>query len=248
MSSPPVVPFVIFFLGRSGSTYLVEALDSHPFVVAGFEELHTVRKRGGSASDQLECARDFLAPRPAATYHAIGFKTKLHDVLDRGGFRALLGELDARVIVLQRRNAIKWVVSWFNSERLFGLTGDWNLYSSDGRLPPFELDLAMFEERLHEFREGGRFLAEYVHELERPSLWLYYEDLLVDEERALELAQTFLGVEPMRLRGRALKNTPDDLRAIVSNFDELRARYAGTRYEPMFDEVLVDEVQPASVD
>jgi hypothetical protein len=30
----------------------------------------------------------------------------------------------------------------------------------------------------------------------------------------------------------------NDLREAIVNFDELRARYAGTRYESMFDEVL----------
>jgi hypothetical protein len=36
--------------------------------------------------------------------------------------------------------------------------------------------------------------------------------------------------------GKTLKHTSDDLRQVVVNLDELRARYAGTRYAPMFDE------------
>ena len=36
-----------------------------------------------------------------------------------------------------------------------------------------------------------------------------------------------------------LKNTSDDLSESVSNFEALRARYAGTAYEEMFDEKVV---------
>ena len=39
--------------------------------------------------------------------------------------------------------------------------------------------------------------------------------------------------------GQVRKNTNDDLREAVSNFDELRSHYIGTPYEQMFDEVLV---------
>jgi hypothetical protein len=45
-------------------------------------------------------------------------------------------------------------------------------------------------------------------------------------------------VRPQPARARVLKNTHDDLRLAVRNFDELRARYAGTRFEAMFDEVI----------
>ena len=42
----------------------------------------------------------------------------------------------------------------------------------------------------------------------------------------------------MKVTSNSLKVTSDDLRDSVKNFDELRARYVGTPYEPMFDEVL----------
>jgi hypothetical protein len=42
----------------------------------------------------------------------------------------------------------------------------------------------------------------------------------------------------MNLDGATLKHTSDDLRQVVVNFEDLRRRYAGTPYAPMFDEVL----------
>ena len=86
--------------------------------------------------------------------------------------------------------------------------------------------------------EAQRALREYVHALERPTLSLHYEDLIADENEFVRLALSFLGLPVRPVAGRSIKNTSDDLREIVLNLDELRGHFAGTRYAPMFDEVL----------
>jgi hypothetical protein len=50
----------------------------------------------------------------------------------------------------------------------------------------------------------------------------------------------------MSVTGQTLKITSDDLRAAIVNFDQLRANYVGTQYEPMFDEVLLPTVATAN--
>jgi hypothetical protein len=75
--------------------------------------------------------------------------------------------------------------------------------------------------------------------LGRPTLQLYYEDMLRDETAFMGRVFDFLNVTPRAVKGKTLKNTSDDLREAVPNFDVLRARYIGTRYEAMFDEVMV---------
>jgi hypothetical protein len=40
----------------------------------------------------------------------------------------------------------------------------------------------------------------------------------------------------MPVQGRTYKHTPDDLSQVILNLDELRARWSGTLYEPMFDD------------
>ena len=74
-----------------------------------------------------------------------------------------------------------------------------------------------------------------VGKLDRPLLHLDYEDLLADPTAVFHQLLAYLGLPPAPIQGTTLKNTSDDLREVVTNFDELRARYAGTRYEPMFD-------------
>ena len=51
--------FTIFFQGRSGSTYLVEALDSHPRIRCEMERLVGLRKAG--ADGQLKWIEQFFA-------------------------------------------------------------------------------------------------------------------------------------------------------------------------------------------
>jgi hypothetical protein len=74
--------------------------------------------------------------------------------------------------------------------------------------------------------------------LKLPKLPLYYEDLLKDKKEFLNRVFAFLEVEPYPVQDTTLKITRDDLRDVITNFDVLRARYLGTEYETMFDEVV----------
>jgi len=234
-----VTPFVILFVERAGSTYLLTALKAQESILAVTEKLCALRLDGNNASDQLAWAKKFLTPPLAGRYRAIGFKTKLVDVLDPAGFAALLRQRGCRIIQLQRQNTIKAVISTINARRQWEASGSWNLLRESNRLPAFVVDPAEFEDLLQERHRLDADLDEYVRALRLPTLRLVYEDLLRDENAFVGRTVSFLTGKQHALRGTTLKNTGDDLRHAILNFDELRSRYAGTRYEPMFDEVLV---------
>ena len=118
-------------------------------------------------------------------------------------------------------------------------SGTWNLLKESNRLPAFTVDLNEFSELLREREEWDTDLENYVQPLGLPTLTLYYEDLLKDKTTFIQRVFSFLEVKPKPVEGVTLKNTKDNLREVLLNFDELRARYANTGYEPMFDEVLV---------
>lgn len=236
----PITPFVILFEGRTGSTYLVEALDRHPEVHARKEVFASLRGQGWQAEHQVEWLEEFFGnPPEEERIRALGFKTKLRDVLDPEETARVLEKFGASVIVLLRRNRIKHLVSVFNAMRLHEETGDWNLYADSGRLPPLEIDPERFDEWLEERERQRDEIEAYAEALSLSTLRLTYEELLLDEDALLATVFEFLGVEPRKVKGEARKATSDDLREALANFDELRARYEGTRYEPMFDEVLV---------
>jgi hypothetical protein len=233
-----VTPFVILFVERAGSTYLVTALKSHPDVLALTEKLDALRQEGRDAAEQLAWAQGFLTPPLIGRYRAVGFKTKLVDVLDPNGFARLLRSLKCKVIRLQRHNSIKAVVSTLNARRQWEVSGNWNLLDESTRLPAFAVDLDEFEALLRERERLDRELEDYAQYLRLPTLSLLYEGLLRDQHDFIRQVFDFLEVQHRPVVGMTLKNTKDNLREAILNFDELRAKYRGSRYEPMFDEVL----------
>jgi hypothetical protein len=214
-------------------------LSGHPEVIAEKEVLSNEKMKKHGAAAQLQWVREFLTQPVPEGCRAMGFKTKLKDVLHAEGLAHLLKELGPQIILLRRRNLVKLAISLLNADRLHDITGDWNLYNDKDRLPPVPIDSTVFSEYLKGVEKADRENAEYVQQLGLPTLALYYEDLLVKYPATLAKVLAFLDVSFRVVEGQALKTTNDDLRKAIANFVELRSHYVGTPYERMFDEVLV---------
>jgi hypothetical protein len=106
-------------------------------------------------------------------------------------------------------------------------------------MPPMEIELPLFDTYLKEREAADSELQEYVDSLQLPALKIIYEELLVNKDQVLNNVFEFLNVSPKQVQEKTLKHTSDDLRDVILNFDLLKASYAGTPYEIMFDEVLV---------
>jgi hypothetical protein len=227
--------FVLFLVGRVGSTYLTSVLNSHPEIVALGEELRDLEAQGSDA--QLRWAESFLMPPLVGRHQARGFNVKLTHIVDPKQFATLLREKRCYIFHMQRRNRVKAVVSRINGQRLFDKTGMWGLFDDDNRLPPTVIDPTQFDELLKQREKVDQELADYVSHLSLPTLPLYYEDMLLDEQAFLKQVLAFLEVPFQPMHGVTLKITNDALNQAIINFDEIRAKYVGTPYETMFDEV-----------
>ncbi len=198
-----------------------------------------MKKKGRSGKDQLEWASTFFNPSWISRHGALGFKTKIVDVLDPAGFIKLVQSVNCHIIQLHRQNHVKAVISKVNARRLHDRSGNWNLYDESDRMPPLqvkgeELDKLLFERALAE-----RQLDEFVDRIGQPTLKIAYEDLLLDRDGTLANVFSFLRIPVRPVRAKTLKNTSDDLREVLLNFDELRDRHRDTEYGPMFDENLL---------
>lgn len=233
-----VTPYVILFIERDGSTYMISLLTSHPQIQSVYERFAVMRQKGTNGKEQIEWARQFFSPPIITRYRAVGFKTKLVDILDKDAFLHLLREKNVRIIQMQRRNQVKAVVSRINAKRLHDVTGNWNLYNEKERLPAFEIDPDMFHQYLLERIQADEELTNFTEKLNLPTLKMVYEDLLVNRDQVLSRVFDFLGVDPFPVQGKTLKNTSDDLKEVILNFEQLRSKYSGTKFESMFDEVL----------
>ncbi len=231
-----VQPYVLFLIGRVGSTYLMELMNSHPNIHALSEELHDLQEKGSAA--QLQWVRQYFSPPLIGRYKVIGFNTKLEQVLDLHEFGKLMKEFKCKVLNLQRRNRIKGTVSYFVGKKLSESTGMWGLFKDEDRPSAIYIDPVEFDEHLRIREQLQQDQDRYITGLGLPTLPLCYEDLLVNKDDVLQQIFTFLGVKQLPVQAASLKITSDNLRDAILNFDELKAKYIGTQYETMFDEVL----------
>lgn len=244
--------FVVLFEGRSGSTYLIESLASHPQIRAEKEILATLKQRvdRGTAEPnaQLRAVEELFAPGQHE-YNVVGFKTKLKDILDWENLAEVLQKLDTRIILLQRRNRIKLLVSLMNAMQLNEATGDWNLYNESDRQPMIHIDVGEFKQWLDRTEQSNAYLNSYARQLQLPLFEVFYEDIFENAGETFERTCQFLDVPYRSLRGSCIKNTSDDLREVVENFDELKAAFAGTQYEDMFAgaDLIYDRTMNAKV-
>lgn len=232
-----VTRFVILFEGRTGSSYLVSSLATHPRVRAEGEALVRLKDLGHDA--QADWVRRTLAAPLLGKWGAIGFKTKLRDIADREQFAELLREQGVKIIHMQRRNRVKVAISEINCNVLYERTKQYNVYKKEDRLPAIRIEVPDFKEILSMRERLDEELKHFVDGLRLSVMNVFYEDLLLDEENTLNGIYQYLGVPSRMTKGASYKNTSDNLRDALLNFDELRASVAGTSYEKMFDEVLV---------
>lgn len=232
-----VQPFVILFVGRVGSSYLTDLLNAHPNIRSLYDEVTELRDKGAEA--QLSWAEEALTPPLIGRFRAVGFKTKPANLVDIDAFTKLIIDKQCKVIQLVRNNRVKSVVSHLNGRRLAEATGMWGLFKESDRPGAFAIDPEEFDRVMQHREQVDQGLIDYVASLPLPRLELDYEDLLQHRDAVLERAFTFLGVNVQPVEGPSLKITSDDLREVLLNYDELRDRYKGTKYEHMFDEVLV---------
>ncbi len=235
---PQVTPFVILFVERDGSTYMTSLLQEHPDIEAVFERFAVMKQKEQSSQEQLAWAQEYWTPALVSKVGAIGFKTKLVDVLDLEGFSQLLREKRVKIIYMYRRNRIKAVVSRINAKRLHEATGNWNLYEDSDRQPPMRVEIKQFHQFVQERENADDELAAFVKSLNLPFLRIQYEDLQADKDGTLKEVFAFLGVQDIAVQGKTKKHTKDDLREVIMNFDELKSSFANTPYFAMFDEVV----------
>jgi LPS sulfotransferase NodH len=228
--------YVLLFQGRTGSSYLTELFWCDPRIRARGEHISVIRERGGGADEQLAGARGALMPPLFGRHAVVGFKVQLHEVLDTEAFADVLRAAKARVLYMQRRNKVKLTASELMGWRLFRATGKWNIHRDEDRLPPARVEVEEFRAAFDERERKEKRLAAFVRRLGLPTLEIFYEDLQKDEKGTLARVFGHFGLSPRPLKARMVKNNSDDLRAVLSNFDELRAAYAGTPHQAMFDE------------
>jgi LPS sulfotransferase NodH len=256
--------FIILFQGRAGSTFLVDSLRNHPDIYCKSEillkytrslrpgeKIHLPKRiyrqllatYRGSVSERQSIAVERFYDRSASRHYvAAGFKTKVSDIASPEAMKQILESKNVKVIAMVRKNVIKQAVSRIRARILYEKTKgrnpqtSWNLYDEKDRLGPQTIQIAELDKVLKIVIFHNKVMSAFIDLLELPVLHLEYSELLADREASFLRVFEFLGARPLPLKCEVLKNTDDNLRNAILNFDELKKHYANTEFEPMFEE------------
>jgi LPS sulfotransferase NodH len=136
------------------------------------------------------------------------------------------------VIHLKRRNILASHVS----RKIASITGNWTDYAKNtrGKALTFALDFdecqRVFQATRNWESEADAFFAQ------QPKLEVLYEDLAQNFARPLAQVEMFLGLAQSRSQATTPKQARRSLAKTITNYHELKARFAGTPWAEFFTE------------
>ena len=222
--------FVVVTRARTGSNLLISLLNSHPHI-DGRGELFR-RMQGQTVDSRLG---EVFRRRPGRV-EAVGFKIFYYHPLDDDDSPVWdrLGRMeDLYVLHLKRRNVLRTATS----RKLAGSTAVWLDRGRGGSArpkPAVKFSAAALEKAFEQNEAWESTCDERFrdHEL----MEIFYEDLVRGSEEVLAHTARFLGVGPRAMSTSLRQQNPEPLAALISNFDELRLHFRGSRWAAFFDE------------
>jgi hypothetical protein len=235
---PTGVSFVVLTAGRSGSSFIRGALQSHPDVLSFGELLEdpdspqvrdkdvTLREKRADESVRRYCDRIVFAPR--LRYGAVGFKVKYYH-FEGNRLAAYLQERDVVIVHNKRRNILAQSLSLplamrhEFSDRLDDPDHE-GRYRYPVRVDPANV-IARAEDNLETAAAFDRLFRQKL-----PVLDVFYEDFCVSaadgrlrNQAEVDRLLRFLGVQPRPLRSQFARQRWRSYRQLIHNFDELLA-------------------------
>jgi hypothetical protein len=241
--------FLVLAGRRSGTTLLVECLDSHPDIECR-KDVFSIRRRWRYfqvdvksglfypfRTASLQRRIDYILRRRrliesflAETFAPAGLKAKgirlsyeqarkYPDVLP------WILENNVPVVHLIRENGLKAVVSHFTAKKRGFAHATSMVERVTLNLPPGELMAFLMKRE----REVERYRALFR---DRPYCEISYESFLVRKDEETRRLLDFLGIDRyIPLTSRLVKQNPDSLREILENYDEIARTLRGTPFE-----------------
>jgi LPS sulfotransferase NodH len=246
-----VTKFVVLSTQRSGSTWVVDMLNSHPRVVA-YSELFMHGGEGrptwGTEQDLLYW-QTFIAEKGGGRlarqywlWHYLGRAFAARPGIDAVGFKLMYSQLTriskplmpalwvkrARIIHLIRRNALDVVLSKEAGEARRGV-----LHARDGQAVESVRVRLSTEDLLKRMTAHDRAVAGARVRFKRvgvPYQEVVYEDLVQDEQAEFDALFRFLEVEPQPVSSSLQKVNPTAHEELIENYGEVRDALADTPF------------------
>lgn len=242
--------FVIVGIARTGSTLLIDLLNSHPGVLAfgeifrnpdaigwdvgPFRHHHDPRLLALYRANPVEFLNRAVYRRWPRTVKAAGFKLFYYHAQEEP-FSAVWDELasdqNIHILHIKRRN----VLAQYYSLQLAHRTDIWSTRAPQRDAnAPIELDPAACEKHFEWVRGledacAARFTGHPMHTL-------YYEDLVADRAREMSAVFAFLGVPDRAASAHTVRQRTAPLRDAIANYGALERHFTGTPWEGFFEQ------------
>lgn len=238
---------VILTTQRTGSTFLVDCLGSHPEIECASEILVgdpdvPARRKGGHFKKVVKLTNfitsgAFLPGHRMADYFAGGsarvrmFKVMYNHLANPFALRYLQEQEDIRIVHLRRHNLLKVYVS----KLLMPKRAQVQVFSPVDAVQVY-VDPA---EAIASMRVSRRLCERYERLFERHRrLPVTYEELFDGQQLSTATAariSEFLDVAPHPMKSGIIKLNPESLRDMVVNFQELADAVAKTEFADMLE-------------
>jgi len=241
--------FMILTHPRSGSTLLADGLNSLPsvlsyaelftpnyvdYMVSGYRDTQVMRYLRRKIPARF--LAEFVYGPYAQHIRAVGFKLFPEHFDYKPDFlpgrRWLLENPELLVLRLVRRNLLKYYVSLELARR----TKVWRIREPGGKNPEMTILLDPEKAECEFIQRSSRDEAYRTLFAKHRILDLTYEDLEQDSVECFGRVLTFLGLEPQPVKIGLHKQESRTLPEIIENYDELRQRWKGTRWETFLDD------------
>jgi len=240
--------FVIVGMARTGSTLLINLLNSHSqalvfgelfrspdsigWDIPPFETYQNARLLALYQSDPLAFLRTSIFRRWPRAIAAVGFKLFYYHAREfpySATWDYLEKNTDILVLHIKRKN----VLEQFLSLRLAHLTDVWSSTQAFGKAPePVRLEAEACQEHFTQVRkleaECDAFFAK--HEVKPVS----YEDLTGDRAAEMQSVLRFLGLRPEPMSTKIVRQRTEPLSRAIANYDELKGAFANTEWADFF--------------
>jgi LPS sulfotransferase NodH len=215
--------FVVLGHARTGSNMLVSMLNSHPNVVARGEVF-----ANADPATLTSTVGHFYSQRMPRRVSALGCKVfYYHPLRDRTGslWPALAALPSLHVIHLTRRNVLRTVVSRALAEQQDEWVRTHREQSPAHRVTQITMNPETARTAIERITS---FEAEAPDHLAgRSVIDVVYEDVVSQPSDAFRRITDFLGVPPAKPIAATVRQNPQPLRELISNYDELQSAFSG---------------------
>jgi LPS sulfotransferase NodH len=243
---PRPTAFVVFTSPRSGSSWLIDLLDSHPRIAAyaelflpgdrtevqygsrdlpRFEATLDERRRLTFVPARLGYARRIFARRDGIG--AAGFKLMYGHPHVHPGLLPYLAARRARAIHLVRENRLAQIVSQKTAEA----RGQFRAHEGEAvAAATIRLDIDETRQKLSELQGEQEQARQTLRRFRLAAHEVTYERIAASQSEELAGIAAFLGVEPRAWEARSTlaQMNPGSLRDIVQNVDEVEPGLAAS--------------------